>query len=143
MTQKQEKATDTRATEKPNRILTAVEAMRGEVAALRSELQQIKDSQYGNLQDQPVIKGEDPSQECHHLRGHLVNHVKLMARKKAVITAASVVVGNTVNMDVNTSFRKFPEAIVTGWPLVSEVKMSHRLCNCCQKPESEHKFRQC
>ena len=30
-----------------------------------------------------------------------------------------------------------------GWPLASEVKMSHHLCNCCQKPESEQKFKQC
>ena len=44
VTQKQEKATDTRITEKPNRVLAAVEAMRGEVAALRSKLQQVKDS---------------------------------------------------------------------------------------------------
>ena len=45
VTQKQEKVTDTRATEKPNRVTAAVEAMQCEVAALRSELQQVKDSQ--------------------------------------------------------------------------------------------------
>ena len=44
VTQKQEKATDTRITEKPNRVLAAVEAMRGEVAVLRSKLQQVKNS---------------------------------------------------------------------------------------------------
>ena len=37
-----------------------------------------------------------------------MNHVKLVARKKAVITAASLVVGNTITMDVNTSFREMP-----------------------------------
>ena len=34
-----------------------------------------------------------------------MNHVKLVAKKEAVITAASVVVGSTITIDVNTSFR--------------------------------------
>ena len=54
VTQKQEKTTDTRATEKSNRVLAAVEAMRGEVAALRSELQQVKDSQHDMKNKQPA-----------------------------------------------------------------------------------------
>ena len=54
VTQKQEKATDTRATEKPNRVLAAVEAMRGEVAALWSELQQVKDSQLDMKNKRPA-----------------------------------------------------------------------------------------
>ena len=37
-----------------------------------------------------------------------MNHVKLVARKKAVITAASVVVGNTITVDVSTSSREMP-----------------------------------
>ena len=49
VTQKQEKDT-----EKPNRVLAAVEAMRGEVAALRSELQQVKDSQLDMKNKQPA-----------------------------------------------------------------------------------------
>ena len=53
VTQKQEKATDTRATEKQNRVLAAVEAMRGEVAALRSEVQ-VKDSQHDMENKQPA-----------------------------------------------------------------------------------------
>ena len=112
MTHKQEKATDTRATERPNRVLTTVEAMRGEVAALQSELQQVKDSHLDMKNKQPARwtnnKGRNSSPECHHLKGNLVNHVKLVARKEAVITAASVVVGNTTTVDVNTSFRKMP-----------------------------------
>ena len=54
VTQKQEKATDTRATEKPNRVLAAVEAMRSEAAALQSELQQVKDSQHNKKNKQPA-----------------------------------------------------------------------------------------
>ena len=54
MTQKQEKATDTRFTKKPSRVLAAVEAMRGEVAALRSELQQVKGSQLDMNNKQPA-----------------------------------------------------------------------------------------
>ena len=54
VTQKQEKATDTRATEKPNRFLAAVEAMRGEIAAVRSELRQVKDSQHDMKNKQPA-----------------------------------------------------------------------------------------
>ena len=54
VTQKQEKVTDTRATERPNRVLAAVEAMRREVAALRSELQQVKDSQLDMKNKQPA-----------------------------------------------------------------------------------------
>ena len=49
VTQKQE-----RATEKPNRVLAAVEAMRGEVAALRSKRQQVKDSQLDIKNKQPA-----------------------------------------------------------------------------------------
>ena len=37
-----------------------------------------------------------------------MNHVKLVVSKEAVITAASVVVGNTITVDVNTSFREMP-----------------------------------
>ena len=54
VTQKQDKATDTRATEKPNRVLAAAEAMRGENTALQSELQQVKDNQHDMKNKQPA-----------------------------------------------------------------------------------------
>ena len=89
------------------------------------------------------MKGEDPSLGSHHPKGHLVNYVKLVARKKAMITAASVIVGNTTIVDLNTSSREMSRGYCHRGLLASEVKISYHLCNCCQKPESEHKFKQC
>ena len=73
-----------------------------------------------------------------------MNHVKLVARKEAVITAAFVVAGNTITMDVNTSFREMPR----GYRHRAAISLRSEnvppfICNCCQKPESEDKFKQC